>query len=239
MKITKKHIAAVIKRGNWILRRSNNGKSHGGFAWQPVGEWTIAPDWDPRAKCGGGLHGNGSKTDSENCFWAKGNRLEFCEIGDKFVAVEGPNGKIKCDRARILLINELPADLRVGGWLDLSGTGITKLPVDLHVGGSLDLRDTKITTLPANLRVGGYLDLSGTGIAKLPADLRVGRWLDLHNTKITALPADLHVGGSLYLRDTGITALPAGLHVGKDLYLRGTGITALPADLHVGGTIYK
>jgi hypothetical protein len=199
MKITKKHIAAVVKKGNWILRRSNNGKSYNGFVWQPIGEWTVAPDWDPRAECGGGLHGNGQKTDSENCFWTTGSRLEFCEIGEKFVTIGGSTGKIKCERARILLINSLSAGLQVGGRLDLSGTGITKLPVDLHVGGSLDLRDTGITKLPANLRVGGYLDLSGTGIAKLPADLRVGGWLNLYNTKITALPADLLVGGSLYL----------------------------------------
>jgi hypothetical protein len=174
MKITKKHIARVVKNGNWILRRSDNGKSYGGFAWQPVGEWTIAPDWNPRAECGGGLHGNGQKTDEENCFWAEGNRLEFCEIGDKFVAVEGPNGKIKCDRARILLINELPANFHVGEWLDLRDTGITELPANLHVGGWLDLRGTKITTLPAGLQVGGKLDLSGTAITTLPANLHVG-----------------------------------------------------------------
>jgi hypothetical protein len=198
MKITKKHIAAVVKKGNWILRRSNNGKSYNGFVWQPIGEWTIAPDWDPRAECGGGLHGNGPKTDAGNCFWTTGSRLEFCEIGDKFVTIVGSTGKIKCESARILLINSLPAGLQVGGWLDLSGTGFITLPVDLHVGGSLDLRDTGITELPADLRVGGYLDLSGTGIAKLPANLRVGRWLDLRGTGITKLPADLRVGGKIY-----------------------------------------
>jgi hypothetical protein len=218
MKITKQHIARVVKNGNWILRRSDNGKSYNGFVWQPIGEWTIAPDWNPRAECGGGLHGNGQKTDPGNCFWATGSRLEFCEIGEKFVTIGGSTGKIKCERARILLINELPAglhvggslylsgtgitklpaDLRVGGWLDLRGTGTTALPADLHAGGSLDLRNTGITELPADLRVGGYLDLSGTGIAKLPADLRVGRWLDLRGTGITKLPADLRVGGKIY-----------------------------------------
>ena len=51
-----------------------------------------------------------------------------------------------------------------GGWLDLSGTGITSLPEGLTVGGWLDLRGTGITSLPEGLTVGGSLDLRGTGI---------------------------------------------------------------------------
>ena len=53
---------------------------------------------------------------------------------------------------------------RNGGFLDLSGTGITSLPDKLTVGGWLDLRDTGITSLPDNLTVGGSLYLGGTGI---------------------------------------------------------------------------
>ena len=53
-----------------------------------------------------------------------------------------------------------------GGWLDLSGTGITSLPEGLTVGGWLDLRETGITSLPEGLTVGGSLYLSGTGITK-------------------------------------------------------------------------
>ena len=51
-----------------------------------------------------------------------------------------------------------------GGWLDLSGTGITSLPEGLTVGGWLDLRETGITSLPEGLTVGGSLYLRGTGI---------------------------------------------------------------------------
>ena len=75
-------------------------------------------------------------------------------------------------------VSKLP--LSVGGYLDLSGTGITALPEGLSVGGSLYLRGTGITALPEGLSVGGSLDLRGTGI--------------------TALPEGLSVGGSLYLR---------------------------------------
>ena len=39
------------------------------------------------------------------------------------------------------------APSRVGGGLDLSGTGITSLPEGLTVGGRLDLRGTGITSL--------------------------------------------------------------------------------------------
>ena len=40
------------------------------------------------------------------------------------------------------------------------------------IGGSLDLRGTGITALPEGLTVGGYLDLRGTGITALPASIR-------------------------------------------------------------------
>ena len=54
--------------------------------------------------------------------------------------------------------------ITVGGWLDLSNTGITSLPDNLTVGGWLDLSNTGITSLPDNLTVGGGLYLSNTGI---------------------------------------------------------------------------
>ena len=38
----------------------------------------------------------------------------------------------------------------------------------VKIGGSLDLSGTGITSLPDNLAVGGYLYLSGTGIKKVP-----------------------------------------------------------------------
>ena len=80
------------------------------------------------------------------------------------------------------------------------------------VGGSLDLRGTGITELPDGLSVGGYLDLEGcTGITELPDGLSVGGSLDLRGTGITALPDGLSVGGSLYLSGTGITELPKSI----------------------------
>ncbi len=245
MKITKVYINKVVKKGNWIIRRSDNGKSHGGFVWQPLGEWTEAPDWNPSLECGGGLHGNGPKTSPSECHWSDGSRLEFCEVGPEFVRVYGkPDGKIKCRKARILMINALPDGLKVGGSLYLRGcTGLTALPEGLKVGGDLDLRGcTGLTALPDGLKVSGYLDLSRcTGLTALPDGLTVGGDLDLSRcTGLTALPKGLTVGGALYLSYcTGLTALPKGLTVGWSLYLSGcTGLTALPKGLTVGGALY-
>ncbi|MBQ7824842.1 MAG: hypothetical protein IJ337_00620, partial [Clostridia bacterium] len=66
-----------------------------------------------------------------------------------------------------------------------SGTQITELPDNLTVGGWLDLSETQITELPDNLTVGGWLDLSGTQITELPDNLTVGGSLYLRGTQIT------------------------------------------------------
>jgi len=63
--------------------------------------------------------------------------------------------KITAGKAKQLIIaGKAPEGLTVGGWLDLSDTGITALPEGLTVGGSLDLRGTSITALPEGLPVG-------------------------------------------------------------------------------------
>ena len=176
VKITKALIDSVLRSKQWILRRSDNGVSHHGFKWASIGCWTVAPDWNKKNECGGGLHGNGPSTAPDECNWSSGTLLEFCEIGAEHVSIGGPHGKIKTKRARILLINELPEGLKkFVGSLDLQGcTGITSLPAGLkEVNGSLDLQGTGITQLPEGLHVGGYLDLHGTKIKEIPKDLKV------------------------------------------------------------------
>jgi len=194
--LIKRAIKRAIKTGNWMIRADHEGKSYGGFQWAPLGEWTEAPDWNPDPVCGGGLHGQ----DSQHGGYIRGSRLVFCETDGDHVVIR--DGNIKCKRARILIINELPAGLHVGGDLDLRNTQITELPAGLHVGGGLWLSDTQITTLPAGLHVGGDLDLRDTQITELPAGLHVGGGLWLSHTQITTLPAGLHVGGVLDLSNT-------------------------------------
>ena len=140
-------VQKALKTGRWMIRRSSDGVSYQGFQWKPVGCWTVAPDWDGKPECGGGLHGNGPTSTG---YWTAGLDVDFCVIGGGKVKIDAK--KIKVQKAMILLRNKLPDNLKVGGSLYLRDTKITKLPDNLKVGGYLDLRDTKITKLPAHLK---------------------------------------------------------------------------------------
>lgn len=134
---------AAVKGGNWIIRADNDGVSPNssacGFRWNGVGEWTSALDFNTKAKCGGGLHGQ----DVKNGGYLEGKRLVFCGHRGGHVVVD--HNKVKVREARILLVNQLPSKLKIKGDLSLQGTAITALPEGLHVGGYLDLQGTKIT----------------------------------------------------------------------------------------------
>jgi hypothetical protein len=156
-------VKEAVENSRWLLRRSDAGKSYEGFQWSEVGEWTEAPDWDPTPRCGGGLHGNGPESTG---WWSSGCDLDFCTYEGKFVDIDGEKGKVQ--KAMILLRNQLPDGLHVGGYLNLRGTAVTALPDGLHVGGSLYLEGTAVTALPDGLHVGGSLDLRGTAVTALP-----------------------------------------------------------------------
>ena len=126
-------VKEALETGNWMLRRSDGGKAYGGFQWNPVGEWTEAPDWNPQPVCGGGLHGSAPEAFG---YFERRPTIEFCITEGKRVTIG--DDKIKVPRAMILLVNQLPEGLSVGGSLDLEGTQITQLPEGLSVGGSLD-----------------------------------------------------------------------------------------------------
>ena len=81
--------------------------------------------------------------------------------------------RLRAGNGNLVFKDGIISEVSVGGWLDLSGTGITELPAGMTVGGSLDLSGTQITALPDGLTVGGWLYLSRTGITELPADLKV------------------------------------------------------------------
>lgn len=102
-------VEQALQKGNWMLRRSDNGKSHNGFQWNKIGKWTEAPDWNLEAECGGGLHGNGVNT--RNSYWGPGGDVDFCEINMDagVVCIDGKYGLVKCRCARVLIRNELPA----------------------------------------------------------------------------------------------------------------------------------
>ena len=127
--MTNEMVKQAVDTGMWMLRRSDNGEAYGGFQWQPIGEWTEAPDWNPEPECKGGLHGCGPQSSG---YYTDGPDIDFCLIEGDVVDIDGK--KLKAKRALILLRNELPEGLSVGGSLYLSGTGITSLPEGLSVG---------------------------------------------------------------------------------------------------------
>jgi len=212
-------VKKALKRGNWIIRADRDGISHGGFRWQPVGEWTEAPDWRSDGECGGGLHGQ--DRDHGGHIPLGVTRLVFCETDGEHIPVGCD--KVKVRRARILLVDELPSGLVVNGNLNLSDcTGLRSLPAGLEVRGSLDLYDcTGLRSLPDDLTVGGSLGLARcTGLTALPDGLKVGGGLDLTEcTGLRSLPKDLTVGGNLYLFPcSGIKSLPKGIKVKGKIY---------------------
>jgi hypothetical protein len=122
-----KAVKNAVKTGNWFIRFDNDGTSYNFFQWQPVGKWTTAKDWIDDNNCGHGLHGQSHKASG---FRGEGNRLVFCETKGKRNKIG--SDKIKVKKARILLINELPDNLKVSGSLALNGcTGLKSLPDNL------------------------------------------------------------------------------------------------------------
>lgn len=233
--------------GTWMIRRSHNGKSYGGFQWNPVGQWTEAPDWKPTYYCGNGLHGNDQYSMG---FWSDAPDVDFC-VYDPSDMIRIDNDKIKVKRAMVLLRNQLPDGLTIGGNLELGNTKITELPSNLTVHGDLNISyfspnalsspswRSYITKLPPGLRVYGNLDLRYTYIKELPSDIKVEGDLDLRYSLIKSLPANLKIGGTLDLRYTNITELPPGLTVGGDLDISSTNIKWRPLGLTVAGDLYK
>ena len=125
-------VQQALQTGNWMLRRSDNGKAFGGFQWNHIGEWTEAPDWDPTPECGGGLHGSAPEAWG---YFTGYSSIDFCITNGERVPVG--NNKIKVPRAMVLLRNSLPEGLTVGGWLDLRGTQITSLPENVVIKGEV------------------------------------------------------------------------------------------------------
>src|SRR3990172_10901001 len=88
----KNKLIAVPSGDNWMVRFSDNGTAYGGFQWNPVGEWTTAPDWDPTPECGNGLHGQGPGGWG---YCQSGGRFELVQTKGKRVSIEGNKVKVK------------------------------------------------------------------------------------------------------------------------------------------------
>jgi len=171
--------AEAIKSGNWMIRTENKGglspsQDANGFKWQPIGKWTVAPDWRPTQNCGHGLHGQASEAGGFN---AGGKYIVFCETRGERVKIGAD--KIKVEKARRLFVGKLPTGLVFKSSLDLSGCDLKGITLPQSVGGSLYLSgcDLKGITLPQS--VGGSLSLSGCDLKGITLPQSVGGWLYL------------------------------------------------------------
>jgi hypothetical protein len=171
-------IKDALKNGNWIIRADNDGTAYGGFQWNPVGVWTVAEDWNPKAECGGGLHGQ----DVNHGGYVTGKRVVFCDTKGRHVIIG--DDKVKVKAARILMVG-LPKIKKINGSLSLSGCDLKGITLPQSVGGSLDLRgcDLKGITLPQS--VGGSLYLSGCDLKGITLPQSVGGSLYLSGCDLT------------------------------------------------------
>ena len=152
--------AALDRLGkNWMVRTDNDGLSHDGFRWAPIGEWTECPRWNENTKAdctSGGLFGQGP---GGLGYAQPGSRFVFCETKGKRISVKGD--KIKVAAAKILYIGIDAFDAlnhvcqhSWSGSLDLSGCDLKGVTLPQSVSGWLDLRgcDLKGVTLPNHLK---------------------------------------------------------------------------------------
>ena len=154
-------IKQAIKTGNWMIRFENDGgtspsNNANGFKWKPIGQWTIAPDFNSRPVCGGGLHGQGSEAGG---YVEKGKHIVFCETRGERIVIGGD--KIKVKSARRLLVGKLPSSLKFKSNLNLSGCDLKGIKLPDSVGGSLDLSGCDLKGIKLPDSVGGSLYLRG------------------------------------------------------------------------------
>jgi len=214
-----------------ITDGSERPQSYGGFRWNPVGEWTEAPDWNPRPVCGGGLHGQHPEAGG---FRLRGGTVpELLEIDGPVVKIR--DNKVKVRRAKRIAVGDLNVPEMPLKWksLDLHDCpGLLGLSKGMMVC-SLDLRNcTGLRDLPEGLTARS-LDLAGcTGLHELPAGLATENldladciglyelpegltvdWLDLSGCiELYDLPEGLKVDCRITLYNcTGLSEIPAGI----------------------------
>ena len=170
-------------------------------------------------------------------------------------------GKLVCDGSLDLEgrkdITELPDNLKVLGYLDLCGSGVTKLPKGLEVEYWMSISLTEIEELPEDTKIGrslfinemkkpfffpkvvkvnGHFDCTRTTIKRMPEELYVKDKCDFSHSTFDNLPNVMEIRSSLDLDSTPITELPEGLKLIYDsLDMCNTKVTKLPDNLVVYG----
>ena len=160
-----------------ITDGSERPQSYGGFRWNPVGEWTEAPDWNPDPSCGGGLHGQHPEAGG---YCPGGNTVpELLEIEGPVVKIG--NNKVKVRRAKRIAVGNLNVPEMPRHWKTLKLYGCTGL-LELPAGLTADWLDlsycTGLRELLKGLKI-DWFDLDYcTGLSYLPSDLMSG-WLEV------------------------------------------------------------
>jgi len=187
-------IDRLIKSGKWMIRTDNNGESYKGFTWKPLGQWTIAPDWDELPRCGGGLHG---QNDTAFGCATDGRRLVLCEI-DQMVVID--KDKVKTNKAKIVAINtEIPPQFLTKVSIDLRGCDLKGITLPQSIGGYLYLRDCDLKGITLPQSIGGYLDLSGCDLKGITLPQSIGGSLYLSGCDLKGITLPQSIGGSLDL----------------------------------------
>jgi Pentapeptide repeats (8 copies) len=249
---------AAVKHSRWMIRADNDGvspnKKPGGFRWPEPGEWIKAADFNTRAECGGGLHGQ----DRTWGGYGEGRRLVFCEWRGGYVGgIDG--NKMKVEEARILLVGELPAGLicdgslglsgcdlkgialpwSVGGWLYLNSCELAGIALPQSVGGALHLSGCDLTGVTLPRSVGGSLDVSGCDLRGIALPRSVGGSIDLSGCDLTGITLPQAVGGSIDLSGCDLTGITLPQAVGGSIDLSGCDLTGITLPRSVGGALYR
>jgi hypothetical protein len=216
-----KAIVNAVKSGNWMIRCENDGglspsPNAKGFKWKPIGQWTIAPDFNSRPVCGGGLHGQGFEAGGDII---KGKYLVFCETRGERIVIN--NNKIKVKSARRLLVGKLPDGLTFKSSLNLSGCDLKGIKLPDSVGGSLYLSGCDLKGIKLPDSVGGYLNLSGCDLKGIKLPDSVGGSLNLSGCDLKGIKLPDSVGGSLYLSGCDLKGIKLPDSVGGYLDLSG------------------
>ena len=88
-----------------VVRRNMTTRDH--FKWGDVGDITVAPDWDPNPKCGGGLHGWLSGVGDlrcQNISDSDGARWLVIEVEGEVVSL---GGKVKFERGKTVFAGDM------------------------------------------------------------------------------------------------------------------------------------
>ena len=176
------------------------------------------------------------------CSWSFSLIRPFCHftyLGCLWLSILTLIPPAECKTAEDYLV-----ELQLFGYFDNYGnlrlrfSSMKQLPAQLKVDGFMDIEASQIQALPEGLEVKGYLNAAYTSFTKIPMIFVEGD-INLSHSKVRQLPPNFTVNGNLYLINTPIERFPPRLQVKGNLYIAGTKLATLPNDLSVSGNIYS